>query len=279
VEERMNALADKEKHLRRFACFKGGAVEDSPIRYFQIMASVISFVNDLHASWKEQEANPQVMADVQVALLRMAPMQVVFKRDEDECLRDTFALWSGKVKIQRTVKKKRRRWRSQAKREALSRIFNLFDSDVSNNIDAAEISVLLRGLGLDVPVDFAVNLVKLYDHEGKGLLTQDGFDKFVECEIERVFSMFTQTSKITSDDLLRVAKQYGMESDGTHIKDMIELLDTGMSGDVGKEEFEQLILEPVEGAQGKKALEALQQTDEVREFAGSEHLDSTKSEN
>lgn len=271
---RMNVLAGKEKDLRRFACFKGADVEDSPVRYFQIMASVISFVDDLHTSWMEQEAKPQVMADVQVALLRMAPLQIVFKRNEDGCLKDTYALWSGKVNIQRSpAKKQRRPWRSQEKTESLSSLFHLFDSDASGSIDAAEISVLLRGLGFDVPVDFAVNLVKFYDEHGEGLLTQHEFERFVGGEIQRVFSMFTQTSSITADDLMRVARKYDLDTDEKHIKEMIDLFDSEKLGAVGKEEFEQLILQPVGGAQGKKALAAVQLTDELMEFGGQEYDD------
>jgi len=130
LSERMNALADKEKHLRRFACFKGGAVEDSPIRYFQIMASVISFVNDLHASWKEQEANPQVMADVQVALLRMAPMQVVFKRDEMNVCEIPLLCGQGRSRFS-APSRKSGGVGGHRRREKLCREFSIFSTQMS----------------------------------------------------------------------------------------------------------------------------------------------------
>jgi len=252
LEGRMPELSDSERRLKQFAGLKEAEVKGASVRYFQVMANVINFVDEVRKTWDEEESNPKLVAALYEVLLRVGPLQLVFS---DDCLHDAFVLWSEKtIQEQRTHSKKHQlRW-TRAKEESLASLFELFDSDRSGAVDAAEMCVVLSGMGFDVGGP-CVELVKSNDLDGNGVITFDEFVRFVESRIARVFDKFGGSAEVISaENLFTVAEKYDVERDEEHLKSMIGLIDSDKDGFVSKEEFERLILQPLSGRQGKNAL-------------------------
>jgi len=253
LSRRLPVLADSERRLKQFAGLKEADVQGASIRYFQVMANVVNFVEEMHKAWDEEESNPKTVAALSEVLLLVGPLQLVFSPD---CLKDAFVLWSEKAYQDLHSRAKRHQvlWTPDAKKESLTSLFHLFDSDGSEAVDAAELGVVLDGMGFDVSGP-CVEMIKSHDVDADGMYTFDEFTRFVEGRISRVFDMFVDgADHISAAELRAVAEECGIECDETHLREMIDLIDLGRDGLVGRDEFEMLILQPLSGKQGKNSM-------------------------
>merc|ERR1711865_1354006 len=118
--------------------------------------------------------------------------------------------------------------------------FDLFDTDGSGTIDAKELKVAMRALGLDAKKDEIRRMINDIDKDGSGTIDFNEFlnmmtarmgDRDSREEIVEVFRLFDddETGKISFKNLKRVAQELGEE--------MIDEADRDGDGEVNEEEF------------------------------------------
>merc|ERR1711970_1363120 len=126
--------------------------------------------------------------------------------------------------------------------------FDLFDTDGSGTIDAKELKVAMRALGLDAKKDEIRRMINDIDKDGSGTIDFNEFlnmmtarmgDRDSREEIIKVFRLFDddQTGKITFKNLKRVAKELGENMTDEELQEMIDEADRDADGEINEEEF------------------------------------------
>ena len=126
--------------------------------------------------------------------------------------------------------------------------FDLFDTDGSGTIDAKELKVAMRALGLDAKKDEIRRMINDIDKDGSGTIDFNEFlnmmtarmgDRDSREEIVKVFRLFDddETGKISFKNLKRVAKELGETMSEEELKEMIERADSLGQGEISLEDF------------------------------------------
>merc|ERR1712072_1502291 len=106
--------------------------------------------------------------------------------------------------------------------------FDLFDTDGSGTIDAKELKVAMRALGLDAKKNEILNM-----------MTARMGDRDSLEEIVKVFRLFDddETGKISFKNLKRVAQELGENMTDEELQEMIDEADRDGDGEVNEDEF------------------------------------------
>merc|ERR1712159_99136 len=126
--------------------------------------------------------------------------------------------------------------------------FDLFDTDGSGTIDAKELKVAMRALGLDAKKDEIRRMINDIDKDGSGTIDFNEFlnmmtarmgDRDSREEILKAFRLFDdgETGKISFKNLKRVAKELGERMTDEELQEMIDEADRDGDGEVNEEEF------------------------------------------
>merc|ERR1712086_832214 len=126
--------------------------------------------------------------------------------------------------------------------------FDLFDTDGSGTIDAKELKVAMRALGLDAKKDEIRRMINDIGKDGSGTIDFNEFlnmmtarmgDRDSREEIVKVFRLFDddETGKISFKNPKRVAKELGENMTDDEIQEMIDEADRDGDGEIGEEEF------------------------------------------
>merc|ERR1711939_503352 len=105
--------------------------------------------------------------------------------------------------------------------------FDLFDTDGSGTIDAKELKVAMRALGLDAKKDEIRRMINDIDKDGSGTIDFNEFRLFDDDE----------TQKISFKNLKRVAQELGENMTDEELQEMIDEADRDGDGEVNEEEF------------------------------------------
>merc|ERR1711968_63004 len=128
---------------------------------------------------------------------------------------------------------------TEEQRQEIREAFDLFDTDGSGTIDAKELKVAMRALGLDAKKDEIRRMINDIDKDGSGTIDFNEFlnmmtarmgDRDSREEIIKVFRLFDddETGKISFKNLKRVAEE---------LQEMIDEADRDGDGEVNEEEF------------------------------------------
>merc|ERR1712146_707898 len=120
--------------------------------------------------------------------------------------------------------------------------FDLFDTDGSGTIDAKELKVAMRALGLDAKKDEIRRMINDIDN-GSGTIDFNEFlnmmtarmgDRDSREEIIKVFRLFDddETGKISFKNLKRVAQELGENMTDEELQEMIDEADRDGDGEV-----------------------------------------------
>ncbi|CDJ41778.1 centrin, putative [Eimeria necatrix] len=115
-------------------------------------------------------------------------------------------------------------------------------------MDYHELKVAMRALGFDVKKAYVQELMRSYDKQNTGFITQSDFEeimtqKFLERdpaeELLKAFRLFDDdnTGKISIKNLRRVARELGEDLPDEELQAMIDEFDRDMDGEISKEEF------------------------------------------
>merc|ERR1712188_251489 len=126
--------------------------------------------------------------------------------------------------------------------------FDLFDTDGSGTIDAKELKVAMRALGLDAKKDEIRRMINDIDKDGSGTIDFNEFlnmmtarmgDRDSREEIIKVFRLFDddETGNISFKNLKRVAQELGENMTDEELQEMIDEADRDGDGEVNEEEF------------------------------------------
>lgn len=143
---------------------------------------------------------------------------------------------------------RRRRELTDEQRQEIKEAFDLFDTDKDGFLDYHELKVSMRALGFDVKKVEVQKILKDYDRQGDGLISERDFTEVVtEKMLERnpveemlkAFKLFDDdnTGKISLRNLRRVARELGEEMSEEELKAMIDEFDTDNDGEISQEEF------------------------------------------
>merc|ERR1712118_505974 len=119
--------------------------------------------------------------------------------------------------------------------------FDLFDTDGSGSIDAKELKVAMRALGLDAKKDEIRRMINDIDKDGSGTIDFNEFlnmmtarmgDRDSREEIIKVFRLFDddETGKISFKNLKRVAQELGENMTDEELQEMIDEADRDGDG-------------------------------------------------
>jgi len=126
--------------------------------------------------------------------------------------------------------------------------FDLFDTDGSGTIDAKELKVAMRALGLDAKKDEIRRMINDIDKDGSGTIDFNEFlnmmtarmgDRDSREEIVKVFRLFDddETGKISFKNLKRVAQELGENMTDEELQEMVDEADRDGDGEVNEDEF------------------------------------------
>merc|ERR1712147_526123 len=113
--------------------------------------------------------------------------------------------------------------------------FDLFDTDGSGTVDAKELKVAMRALGLDAKKDEIRRMINDFHN----MMTARMGDRDSREEIVKVFRLFDddETGKISFKNLKRVAQELGENMTDEELQEMIDEADRDGDGEVNEEEF------------------------------------------
>jgi len=246
LAQQKDDMLKTQKALQEYA-----ALRDAEIRsynFMDVIATIMTFEESLKTSWEEFSKMPPSYKELGVALLRTAPLQVIFSANYRD---QAFQLWKSKAQ----QKYPSTPWTQEHKNQAVRELFQLFDNDGDGAVDAHEMGITLMALGLELTSTQHYQLIHLHDTERQGQINIEGFTRLVESRILMTFQSFVADPEdqanyaITKDDLLRIAQEVpeqDLEGEALEavVNKMIHILDVGDSKDnaIQIEEFERLIL-------------------------------------
>ena len=137
---------------------------------------------------------------------------------------------------------------TEEQKQEIREAFDLFDTDGSGTIDAKELTVAMRTLGLDAEKDEIRRMINDIDKDGSGTIDFNEFlnmmtarmgDRDSREEIVKVFRLFDddETGKISFKNLKRVAQDLGENMTDEELQEMIDEADCDGDGEVNEEEF------------------------------------------
>ncbi|EGD83035.1 centrin [Salpingoeca rosetta] len=143
---------------------------------------------------------------------------------------------------------KKRRELTEDERHEIKEAFDLFDTDKDGCLDYHELKVAMRALGFDVKKTEVQKIMREYDRDGTGLISEQDFNAVVGDrildrnpieEVMKAFKLFDedQTGKISIGNLRRVARELGEDIPDDELKAMIEEFDQDNDGEINEEEF------------------------------------------
>eukprot|EP00041_Stephanoeca_diplocostata_P011360 m.187391 g.187391 ORF g.187391 m.187391 type:complete len:188 (-) comp18505_c1_seq10:851-1414(-) len=136
---------------------------------------------------------------------------------------------------------KRRRELSEEQRAEISEAFELFDSNKDGKLDYYELKVALRALGFDVKKLEVQRMLREFDQDGDGLISEDSFriavtDRVLDRnpieEVSKAFKLFDEdgTGMISVANLRRVARELGENMTDDELQAMISEFDSSNKG-------------------------------------------------
>eukprot|EP00043_Microstomoeca_roanoka_P027311 m.14123 g.14123 ORF g.14123 m.14123 type:complete len:169 (+) comp7514_c0_seq1:202-708(+) len=143
---------------------------------------------------------------------------------------------------------KKRRELTEDERHEMKEAFDLFDTDKDGCLDYHELKVAMRALGFDVKKTEVQKIMREYDRDGTGLISERDFNAVVGDrildrnpieEVMKAFKLFDedQTGKISVGNLRRVARELGEDIPDEELKAMVEEFDQDGDGEINEEEF------------------------------------------
>ena len=139
--------------------------------------------------------------------------------------------------------------------EDIKETFKLFDTDGSGNIDATELKVAIRSLGMDQNNQGLKNMIDMITGQGGHSIEFGEFLNMMNSQIEankhddsHLMDMFrtldsNQTGKITFDNLKKVATEIGEKMSDEQLQEMLDEADRDGDGAISAEEFCQILKE------------------------------------
>merc|ERR1711871_1338348 len=123
--------------------------------------------------------------------------------------------------------------------------FDLFDTDGSGTIDAKELKVAMRALGLDAKKDEIRRMINDIGKDGSGTIDFNEFPNMMTARMgdrdsrEEIIKVFDddETGKISFKNLKRVAQELGENMTDEELQEMIDEADRDGDGEVNEEEF------------------------------------------
>jgi len=241
-----------ERALQEYAALRDAEFTNN--NFMDVIATIMNFEESLKTSWEEFSKMPPSYKELGVTLMRTAALQVIFS---DNYRDQAFLLWKSKAQQKYPATP----WTSEDKKQAILELFHLFDNDGDGVVDAQEMLITLKALGLELDPTQHYQLVHDYDTDKQGTINIKGFTTLVERRIQTTFQAFlavpedqantviTKADGITKDDLLRIAQEVPAEDLEVEVSEvvlnkMIHILDVGDSKDDAIQilEFERLIL-------------------------------------
>eukprot|EP00056_Hartaetosiga_gracilis_P020205 m.18110 g.18110 ORF g.18110 m.18110 type:complete len:166 (-) comp8251_c0_seq1:409-906(-) len=143
---------------------------------------------------------------------------------------------------------KKRRELTEDERQEIKEAFDLFDTDKDGCLDYHELKVAMRALGFDVKKTEVQRIVREYDRDGTGLVSERDFnavvgDKVLDRnpveEVMKAFKLFDddKSGKISIGNLRRVARELGEDIPDEELKSMIQEFDQDGDGEINEDEF------------------------------------------
>ena len=146
------------------------------------------------------------------------------------------------------AKPKRRTDLTEEQKQEIKEAFDLFDTDGSGTIDAKELKVAMRALGIEPKKEEIRKMIQDVDKEGTGVID---FPEFLDMmtvkmaerdpreEMLKAFRLFDddETGKISFRNLKRVAKELGENMTDEEIQEMVDEADRDGDGEISEEEF------------------------------------------
>eukprot|EP00049_Salpingoeca_infusionum_P019659 m.362817 g.362817 ORF g.362817 m.362817 type:complete len:190 (+) comp20930_c0_seq1:48-617(+) len=154
----------------------------------------------------------------------------------------------GTVGVGMTNPSHRQRDLTDEERREIKEAFDLFDTDKDGAIDYHELKVALRALGFDVKRAEVQQLMREFDRDGTGLISERDFTTAVTPrvlgrnpieEIMKAFQLFDddKTGKIDLRNLRRVARELGEDIPEEEMQAMIREFDQDGDGQINEDEF------------------------------------------
>lgn len=153
----------------------------------------------------------------------------------------SFATNSKKLK-----KKGQKNEISEEQKQEIKEAFDLFDTDKNGALDAHEMKVAMRALGIEVKKEEVLQIMNQYEQEGQihfedflEVMTQKLSERDPYDEIITAFNLFDEdgTGKISLKNLKKVAKEIGENMKEEELRAMIDEFDKDQDGEISKEEF------------------------------------------
>jgi len=137
----------------------------------------------------------------------------------------------------------------------MGRMFDIYDSDGSGNIDTAELKSLMESLGNEMDDVTAANMVAQLDYNGDGDVSKEEFLFWMaeqsaankdmsahEC-VHALFSMFDKdgSGSITASEFMQALEDFKVGLNVDEVTDLIRELDQDQDGTISEEEFAMLL--------------------------------------
>merc|ERR1711934_102602 len=130
----------------------------------------------------------------------------------------------------------------------LREAFDLFDTDGSGAVDAAELHTAMKALGFEPKKEEIAKMVKEMDKDGDATVDFEEFCKMMaekmnqkdgKEELLKGFKLFDDdnTGKISFKNFQRVAKELGENLSAKELEEIIAEADTDGDGEINQEEF------------------------------------------
>lgn len=134
------------------------------------------------------------------------------------------------------------------RRQEIKEAFELFDTDNSGTIDAKELNVAMRALGIEMTEEEIKKMIADVDKNGTGVIDFDEFEHMMTAkigerdardELMKAFRIIDEdkNGKISDVDIMRVTKDLGETFTLDEIREMINEADRNGDGEVDAEEF------------------------------------------
>ena len=130
--------------------------------------------------------------------------------------------------------------------------FRLFDLDHSGDIDLRELGTVLRALGANPSQDELAAMMAQVDDDNSGRIEFEEFCKLLatkiqvtdtQAELQEAFHVFDEndTGEISTASLRTIVSGLAEHLNPEEVDEIIELVDTGRTGRVSLEQFEDLM--------------------------------------
>ena len=137
---------------------------------------------------------------------------------------------------------------TEEQKQEIREAFDLFDSDRSGYVDAEEIKVAMRALGVEPKDSEIQKMISEVDADGNGQIEFDEFNKMMtnailnrdpKDDLRKAFKLICtdNSGKIGLRHLKQVCKDLGERLSEEDLQDMIDEADRDQDGKVSKDEF------------------------------------------